>query len=130
MNTASKRQQTFGFSAEKMFYRIGEASRIIGVETCVLRYWESEFDVLSPRRARSGQRIYSAEDIGVLLHIKRLLYEERYTIDGAKKQLGVVLPDAGKQAATDETPSPDTCEGDVISIVQQRLRLMLERLSS
>jgi|WetSurMetagenome_2_1015567.scaffolds.fasta_scaffold00013_18 DNA-binding transcriptional MerR regulator len=124
-----KQQQDFGFSADKMFYRIGDVGKMVGVETCVLRYWESEFEALSPRRARSGQRIYTAEDIAVLLHIKRLLYEERYTIDGAKKKLTVMLPDIKKQAVTDEATVTDPGDGDVVGMVQQRLRRILERLS-
>jgi DNA-binding transcriptional MerR regulator len=71
----------------KRFFRIGEVSRIIGVKPYVLRYWESEFPVLKPRRADSNQRTYKKEDIEILGEIKRLLYEERLTIEGAKKRL-------------------------------------------
>jgi DNA-binding transcriptional MerR regulator len=129
MSRNPKHQQEFGFSSEKIFYRIGDVAGILGVETCVLRYWESEFDLLSPRRARSGQRIYTAEDICILLQIKKLLYEERYTIDGAKKKLAVMLPDIRKQAASAEATSREQGSEDVIGLVQQRLRRMLEDLS-
>ena len=71
----------------KRFFRIGEVSRIIGVKPYVLRYWESEFPALKPRRADSKQRTYKKEDIETLGEIKRLLYEERLTIEGAKKRL-------------------------------------------
>jgi DNA-binding transcriptional MerR regulator len=71
----------------KRFFRIGEVSRIIGVKPYVLRYWESEFSTLKPRRADSNQRTYKREDIETLGEIKRLLYEERLTIEGAKKRL-------------------------------------------
>ncbi len=70
---------------EKLFYKIGEVGRITGVEPYVLRYWESEFPFLKPRKSRSGQRLYVKKDIEVILEIKRLLYEERYTIEGVKK---------------------------------------------
>jgi DNA-binding transcriptional MerR regulator len=71
----------------KRFLRIGEVSRIVGVKPYVLRYWESEFPILKPRRADSKQRTYRKEDIETLEEIKRLLYEERLTIEGAKKRL-------------------------------------------
>jgi DNA-binding transcriptional MerR regulator len=129
MSGNSKNQQGFGFSSDKMFYRIGDVAGMLGVETCVLRYWESEFEALSPRRARSGQRIYSVEDVSILLHIKKLLYEERYTIDGAKKKLAAMLPDIRKQAATDEATSREKGSDEVIGIVQKKLRRLLEDLS-
>ncbi|MFW6115257.1 MAG: MerR family transcriptional regulator [Thermodesulfobacteriota bacterium] len=71
----------------KRYFRIGEASRIIGVKPYVLRYWESEFPMLKPRRADSNQRTYKKEDIEVLGEIKRLLYDEGLTIEGARKRL-------------------------------------------
>ena len=71
----------------KRYFRIGEASRIIGVEPYVLRYWESEFPQLRPQRADSKQRTYQKKDLETLLKIKRLLYEEKMTIEGAKRRL-------------------------------------------
>ena len=82
----------------KRFFRIGEVSRILGVKPYVLRYWESEFPTLKPRRADSKQRTYRKEDIETLGEIKRLLYEEKLTIGGAKKR----LKSAKKTAATDQ----------------------------
>jgi DNA-binding transcriptional MerR regulator len=73
---------------DKRYFRIGEASRIVGVEPYVLRYWESEFPQIRPKRADSNQRTYQREDLELLLEIKRLLYEERMTIEGAKKRFG------------------------------------------
>ncbi len=72
----------------KRYFRIGEASRIIGVEPYVLRYWEKEFPQLRPRRADSTQRTYRRKDLEILLEIKRLLYEEKMTIKGARQRLG------------------------------------------
>jgi len=72
---------------EKKYFRIGEASKIIGVEPYVLRYWEKEFPQLRPKRADSRHRTYQKKDIELLLEIKRLLYEEKMTIQGAKKRL-------------------------------------------
>jgi DNA-binding transcriptional MerR regulator len=71
----------------KRFFRIGEASKIIGVEPYVLRYWEKEFPQLKPKRADSKHRTYEQKDIELLLQIKKLLYEERMTIQGARKKL-------------------------------------------
>jgi DNA-binding transcriptional MerR regulator len=72
---------------DKRYFRIGEASRIVDVEPYVLRYWESEFPQIRPRRADSNQRTYQKKDLEILLEIKRLLYEEKMTIEGAKRSL-------------------------------------------
>ena len=72
---------------EKRYFRIGEVSRIIGVEPYVLRYWESEFPQIRPRRADSNQRTYLKKDLEIILEIKRLLYDEKMTIEGARKRL-------------------------------------------
>ena len=76
-----------GLQDSKLYYRIGEVSQITGVKPYVLRYWESEFRLMTPQKSRSKQRLYRRKDIEAILHIKRLLYEERYTIAGARKQL-------------------------------------------
>jgi len=73
---------------DKLFYKIGEVSRITGVEPYVLRYWETEFTFLKPRKNRSGQRIYVKKDIETVQTIQRLLYQEKYTIAGVRKRLG------------------------------------------
>jgi DNA-binding transcriptional MerR regulator len=73
---------------EKLFYKIGEVSRITGVEAYVLRYWETEFPFLKPRKSSSGQRVYVKKDIELIRQIKTLLYNERYTIEGVRKRLG------------------------------------------
>ncbi len=74
---------------DKRYFRIGEVSRIIGVEPYVLRYWESEFSQIRPARADSRQRTYQRKDLEVIMDIKRLLYDEKLTIEGAKKRLTV-----------------------------------------
>jgi len=71
----------------KLFYRIGEVSRLTGLEPYVLRYWETEFPQLRPEKGKSGQRIYKKKDIENILRIKQLLYDDGYTISGAKKRL-------------------------------------------
>lgn len=71
---------------DKLFFRIGEAAAIVGVEAHVLRYWETEFK-LRPQRSDSGQRMYRRQDLGKLLRIKRLLHDQGFTIAGARKAL-------------------------------------------
>jgi DNA-binding transcriptional MerR regulator len=72
---------------EKERFKIGEVCRLTDTQPYVLRFWESEFPSLAPQKTRSGQRIYRREDIEMVLRIKELLYEESYTIAGARKQL-------------------------------------------
>ncbi len=71
----------------KLFYRIGEVSRLAGLEPYVLRYWETEFPQIKPGKSSSGQRLYRKKDLDNILQIKQLLYEEGYTISGARKKL-------------------------------------------
>jgi DNA-binding transcriptional MerR regulator len=71
----------------KLYFRIGEVSDIVGVKPYVLRYWESEFQDIKPSKSKSGQRLYKRRDVELLVGIKRLLYDERFTIDGARKRL-------------------------------------------
>jgi DNA-binding transcriptional MerR regulator len=73
---------------DKLYFRIGEVARLVGVEPYVLRYWESEFPMLAPKKSGSGHRLYRRKDVELLLEIKRLLYEKRYTIEGARQYLG------------------------------------------
>jgi DNA-binding transcriptional MerR regulator len=75
------------FVAKKLYYKIREVCEIVGVEAYVLRFWETEFPALSPPKSKSGQRIYRPRDIELLLRIRNLLYEEGYTIAGARKHL-------------------------------------------
>ena len=113
---------------EKLFYKIGEASRLVGVETYVLRYWESEFPFLNPRKSKSGQRTYTKKDVDLLLLIKRLLYEERYTIDGVRKKLGGIMPEPDTQNMTEDRPFQDPTREKILSMVRTRLGRMLETL--
>src|SRR5579863_4942734 len=83
---------------DKLFFRIGEVSQLVGVEPYVLRYWESEFPGLSPRKSNTGQRMFRRKDVEMLLHIKQLLYERKFTIEGARK----ALKSSGKSQAVAE----------------------------
>src|SRR6266481_9888050 len=81
---------------EKLFFKIGEVCDIAGVQAHVLRYWESEFPTLAPQKNRAGQRVYRKRDVEMALRIKELLYEDQYTIAGAKKRLANDVRTAGK----------------------------------
>src|SRR5579863_10763893 len=70
---------------DKLFFRIGEVSQIVGVEAYVVRYWESEFRGLSPKKSSSGQRMFRKKDVELLLRIRHLLYDRKFTIEGARK---------------------------------------------
>ncbi len=72
---------------EKLFFKIGEVCELAGVQAHVLRYWETEFPMLAPQKNRAGQRTYRRRDVEMALRIKQLLYDEQYTIAGAKKKL-------------------------------------------
>jgi DNA-binding transcriptional MerR regulator len=72
---------------EKLYFKIGEVSQIAEVEPYVLRYWESEFNIVSPMRTNSKQRLYRKKDLELILEIKKLLYDEKFTIAGAKKKM-------------------------------------------
>src|SRR5580704_11311804 len=72
---------------EKLFFRIGEVCDLIKVQPHVLRYWETEFPMLAPQKNRAGQRVYRRKDVEMVLRIRNLLYEEKFTIAGAKKKL-------------------------------------------
>ncbi|KPK36180.1 MAG: hypothetical protein AMK70_03215 [Nitrospira bacterium SG8_35_1] len=75
-------------NSDRLFYKIGEVSTIAEVEPHVLRYWESEFVFLKPRKNKTGQRVYSRKDLELVLQIKDLLHKEKYTIAGVKKKFG------------------------------------------
>ena len=98
---------------EKLFFKIGEVCDITGIQAHVLRYWESEFPMLAPQKNRAGQRTYRKRDVEMVLRIKELLYDDQYTIAGAKKRLTneirgasklkVVTPEMSSQAVNTST---------------------------
>lgn len=71
----------------KLYFRIGEVARLAGIKPYVLRFWESEFNGLGPKKSGTGHRLYRRKDVELVLEIKRLLYEKRFTIEGARKVL-------------------------------------------
>lgn len=95
---------------KKLYYSISEVAKITDLEQYVLRYWESEFEQLKPQKNRAGNRIYTNRDIKLILYIKKLLREERYTIEGAKQVLKTYTPetDTGEQLELIDTPGSRT----------------------
>jgi len=87
MAEAGVNQQEVPEIPDKLYFRIGEVSRLVGVEPHVLRYWETEFPALAPKKSGTGQRWYRRREVELLLEIKRLLYQKRYTIEGARRHL-------------------------------------------
>ena len=103
----------------RLFFRIGDVAELAGLEAYVLRYWETEFPVLRPKKTSNGQRQYRRKDVEVVLEIKRLLYDEGYTIAGARKALKdksrtrktrAVAPNRAAQGALFADPSHETIE--------------------
>ena len=84
---------------QKLFFKIGEVCEIAGVQAHVLRYWETEFPMLAPQKNRAGQRTYRRRDVEMALRIKELLYDEQYTIAGAKKKLAGELRSPGREGS-------------------------------
>lgn len=72
---------------DKLYYKIGEVAQMAGVKTSVLRFWESEFVFLSPEKSTTGQRLYSKNEVDLVLQVRRLLYDEKFTIEGVKKRI-------------------------------------------
>jgi DNA-binding transcriptional MerR regulator len=109
---------------DKLYYRIGEVEAITAVPAYVLRYWESEFKLLRPKKNPAGQRLYRKKDLELVLRIKSLLYEERLTLEGAKKRLRhearAAQMDLGlRGAALEET----------LRRLRDRLRVLRDRLT-
>ena len=89
---------------EKIYFKIGEVCELVGVQAHVLRYWETEFSMLSPQKNKSGQRSYRRRDVEIALRIKQLLYNEMFTIAGAKKKLASEQREGSKPKAP---PQPE-----------------------
>jgi DNA-binding transcriptional MerR regulator len=98
---------------EKSYFRIGEVSKILDLEPYVIRYWETEFQSIKPVRTRSSHRLYRKKDVQELLTIKDLLYSERFTIDGAKKQLA--------KMRQENEPDTRTIEREKLLLIKQEL---------
>ncbi len=123
---------------DKLFFKIGEVAELTGTKPHVLRYWESEFHILRPAKGDSGQRTYRRKDVEIVFLIKQLLYEENFTIAGAKKQLqkqraaksaGKTKKTARLQAVPPPPPESEGKESIDLAWVQRELREILEILT-
>lgn len=109
----------------KLFFKIGEVCEITDTQPYVLRYWESEFPALAPAKNSSGQRIYRRRDIETVLRIKELLYQEGFTIAGAKKRLETEM--AGRPE-TPQSQAAANLEGDPTRLVLDQVRVQLREI--
>jgi DNA-binding transcriptional MerR regulator len=105
---------------DKPFFKIGETARLVGVKPYVLRYWETEFRSMKPQKTRSQQRLYKRRDVEQLLRIRHLLYEERFTIEGARARL--------RELGHDEAPAPLPPPPDVSPEVLRKIKQGLQDL--
>lgn len=111
---------------DKLYFRIGEVSRLTGVKPYVLRFWESEFPGLGPKKSGTGHRLYRRKDVELVLEIRHLLYEKRYTIEGARKWLesrpkGESAKSAPKATQAELFPQPprglETIRAELLAIL-------------
>lgn len=107
---------------DKTYFRIGEVARLLNVQPYVIRYWESEFKTVRPIRTRSDQRLYRRQDVIQLVLIRKLLYEENFTINGARKQLQRMRAEEGG-AAAQEAPE------ELLAQIEKGLRQIREIVS-
>ena len=120
----------------KLYFRIGEVAKILGVKPYVLRYWETEFSVLKPGKTPSRHRLYRKRDVETLLEIKRLLYEEGFTIAGAKKRIKetekieeATVPLSPFLQTTETAPLPEN-HVSLLRDIREELRALHAKLST
>lgn len=118
-------ERTLDRAPQKTYYRIGEVARITGLKPYVLRFWETEFRPVAPPKSKSGQRMYRRSEIRALLLVKRLLYEERFTIPGARRRLNEMLRRTGSAPGPAEAIPPSLLTG-----MRQELEEIREILSA
>jgi DNA-binding transcriptional MerR regulator len=115
---------------DERYYRIGEVSRITEVRPFVLRYWEEEFPMLEPVKGRQGYRLYRQQDVDLVLKIKRLLYDEGFTIAGARRHLRDLENGGGLEAAVEELTASTVTEGEAVKLNRKMLLDLRDSLRS
>jgi DNA-binding transcriptional MerR regulator len=110
---------------KKIYYKIGEACKVLDIQPYVLRYWETEFPSLAPTKSSSGQRVYTEKELEVIRRIKVLLYDEGYTIAGAKKKLEGELEDNGEPGETPPEAAADEAAEERIQELETGIRKAL-----
>lgn len=111
---------------DKLYFKIGEVAAIVGVQAYVLRYWESEFSVIRPSKTRSKHRLYRRRDVETLLQIKRLLHDERFTIEGARRRLKTLQKEERHQT---ELPLGDRAYRTILSQVRKEIESLHRMLT-
>ena len=115
---------------DERYYRIGEVSRITEVRPFVLRYWEEEFPMLQPVKGRQGYRLYRQQDVDLVLKIKRLLYDEGFTIAGARHHLRDLENGGGLEAAVEELTASTVTEAEAVKLNRKMLLDLRDSLRS
>jgi DNA-binding transcriptional MerR regulator len=118
---------------DKLYFRIGEVSRLAGIKPYVLRFWETEFSTLGPKKSGKGHRLYRRKDVELVLEIKRLLYDKRYTIEGARKYLDSQSREAAHKPSSAKAIRPQTKlfsdSAPAIEAIRKELTEILQLLS-
>jgi DNA-binding transcriptional MerR regulator len=115
---------------DERYYRIGEVSRITEIRPFVLRYWEEEFPLLQPVKGHQGYRLYRQQDVDLVLKIKRLLYDEGFTIAGARRHLRDLENGGGLEAAVEELTASTATEGEAVKLNRKMLLDLRDSLRS
>jgi len=115
---------------DEKYYRIGEVSRITEVRPFVLRYWESEFPMLEPLKSRQGYRLYRQRDVDLVFKIKRLLYDEGFTMAGARRHLRDLENGGGLEATMEELSAATVAEGEAVQLNRKMLLDLRDTLRS
>lgn len=123
---------------DKLYFRIGDVAKLAGIKPYVLRFWETEFRTLEPKKSGTGHRLYRRKDVEQVLEIKRLLYEKRFTIEGARKYLEMQAKAGGAQPGPQRAPKakaakasqgqPDLFDASNLNEVRAELREILKIL--
>lgn len=109
----------------KLYFRIGDVAKLAGIKPHVLRYWETEFPGISPKKSGTGHRLYRRKDVELILEIKHLLYEKRYTIEGARKAIS-----QRTKAADPKTPAKPVVQADLFGPPAADLKFIRDELSA
>ena len=110
---------------KKLYYSIGEVSELTGLKAYVLRYWETEFSQLKPSKNRAGNRTYRQKDIDLIMHVKNLLYNEKYTIEGARS----VLKSSANKSKLTETETINEKQKIIVKKIRENLETILSIIS-
>ena len=106
---------------DRLYFKIGDVAELLGVKPYVLRYWETEFPMITPQKSNTGQRVYRRSDVETVIMIKTLLYNERYSIEGARKRIRELRKDGDLKSFKKEVAQPDRDEAVVAGLKRAKL---------